>query len=426
MNYRLRGRLAPIIAALCACYGSAAAQTVVPEPSDFRFSGFGTMGVAYVDAPEGWAYKRDLSQADNVGKSRADLDTRLGLQLNYTPVHSFELVAQVVATRRNAAASGGDAVEWAFAAWRPHPEWTVRGGRVNMDAFLLADYRNVGFAYPLVRPPVELYSQLPRSIDGADLTHDWNVGRARWRAKVFAGRAFTFADAASRIEGRPTTGLMASREADGLLIRASALRTRSTDEIASVQPLIDALGPLTRLPFPEIASQASELRHRLSIKDSHLTYLAFGARHESRDWLLSAEYTRVTGHPTVAYSSGYASVGRRFGPITAFATNSRVRSSSPSMAAPNWEDAITPVLGPAVGQQAQYLADISASAINRIRVEQGTWSVGARYDLDARSALKVQWDWIRVEPNGGRFWGGIKGPGPIHSSVGSLVVDFVF
>lgn len=426
MNYCLRGRLAPIIAVLCACHGTAAGQTVVPEPSEFRFSGFGTLGVAHVDAPEGWAYKRDSTQADHAGRTRADLDTRLGLQLNYTPIRSFELVAQVVATKRNAAASGGDAVEWAFAAWRPDPDWTVRGGRVNLDAFLLSDYRNVGFAYPFVRPPVDFYAQLPTSVDGADVTRDWNIDGTQWRAKVFAGRAFTFADAASRLELQPSYGAMASREANGLLLRASAIRTRFNNEIFTAQPLLAALAPLTQLPLPEVSAQATELLGRLSVQGSSLTYLSLGTRYERHAWLASAEYTRVTGHPTVAYSSGYASLGRRFGALTAFSTLSRVRSENSAVTAPDWDGALAPVLGPALGQQAQFVADSAATAINRFRISQGTFSLGARYDLNARCALIFQWDRIRVDPNGSRLWGGDRGLNAAQSRVASLVVDFVF
>jgi hypothetical protein len=426
MNHRLRDCFAPLFAALCACHGMASAQNVVPEPSEFRFSGFGTLGVAHVEAPGGWAYKRDSTQADHVAKTRVDLDTRLGLQLNYTPVHTLELVAQVVATRRSAAAPGGDTVEWAFAAWRPDPDWTVRGGRVNLDAFLLSDYRNVGFAYPFVRPPVDFYAQLPTSLDGADVTRDWNIDGAQWRVKVFAGRAFTFADAASRLELQPTYGAMASREADGLLIRASAIRTRFADQISTAQPLLAALAPLTQLPLPGVSAQATDIVGRLAIQDSSLTYLSLGTRYERREWLASAEYTRVTGHPTVAYSSGYASLGRRFGALTAFSTLSRVRSENSAVSAPEWGAAIAPVLGPALGQQAQFLADSAAMAINGFRISQSTWSVGGRYDLNARRALKFQWDHIRVEPNGSRLWGGDRGLNAAQARVASLVVDFVF
>jgi hypothetical protein len=426
-NHRGRRVLQLVFAAaLCAGGGAAVAQSAPTEPTDFRFSGFGTIGLSHVDAPDGWAYKRETTQADNSGRMRADLDTRIGVQLNYAPAPQFELVTQVVATRRNAAAPTSDAIEWAFASWRPDADWTVRGGRVNSDIFLLSDYRNVGFGYPFVRPPVDFYALLPRSLDGVDIAREWKVGGVHWRAKVFGGRAITFADAASRLELQPAYGATVSRDADGLLLRASAVRLRVANEIATVQPLLEALTLISSLPVPDIAAQAADLRDRSGVKDANLTYLSLGTRYESRHWLASAEYVRVSGHPSITYSAGYASVGRRFGALTAFATVSRAQSANPALVTPAWGAALAPVVGPAFAQQAQFVANAATSSLNSVRMAQSTWSLGARYDLDARWALKFQWDQIRVHSNGAGYWGGSKGPDPANASVATVVVDFVF
>ena len=80
------------------------------------------------------------------------------------------------------------ALEWAFVALRPTPDWTLRLGRINPDAFLLSDYRNVGFAYPWVRPEIGFYGTIPLySITGGDLTRTWADGSTYWKAKLFAG-----------------------------------------------------------------------------------------------------------------------------------------------------------------------------------------------------------------------------------------------
>lgn len=422
----IRALLVFSAATLCAGGSAAIAQTTAAEPTELRISGFGTLGVAHVDAPEGWAFKRDTTQVSNSSRTRADLDTRVGVQLNYAPTQQFELVTQVVATRRTTAAPSSDAVEWAFAAWRPDADWTVRAGRVNSDIFLLSDYRNVGFAYPFVRPPVDFYALLPTSLDGADIARNWNLGGAQWRAKLFAGRAITFADAASRVELEPAIGITLSREADGLLIRASAVRTRVGNEIATAQPLLDALAQISALPVPEVAAQAADLRRRTGVLGVDLTYLSLGSRYEGGPWLASAEYVRVSGHPSVTYAAGYASLGRRFGPLTTFATVSRVQSTNPVLVTPAWGMAIAPVMGPAVAQQAQFVADAATASLNSTRRAQRTWSVGARYDIDSRWALKFQWDQIHVNANGVALWGGARGLEPADARVATFVVDFVF
>lgn len=47
-----------------------------------------------------------------------------------------------------------NSVEWAFLKGRLFPKLIVRAGRLGVDVFMLSEYRNIGFAYPWVRPPV--------------------------------------------------------------------------------------------------------------------------------------------------------------------------------------------------------------------------------------------------------------------------------
>ena len=391
---RVRRTVAAVVLALCA--GVSQAQEADAWSGGLRVSGFGSIGLAHVDAPAGWAYKRGAAQADNRAGTRADLDTRLGLQLNNAPTRTLELLAQVVAARRGPAALDADTIEWAFLTWRPDPEWKLQAGRVNFDAFLLSDHRHVGIAYPFVRPPVDFHAQLPRSLDGADLARGWNVDGAHWRAKVFAGRAAAFADASARLDLSPSYGATVSREADGLLLRASAVRTRLEQDIDRLRPLLDALAPLAALPVPSVAEQAASLRSRLALSGVSLTYLALGARLERGPRLVSGEFTRVTGQPTVAHRSAYASIGRRFGALTVYALASRVEAINPAVTVPDSAGALAPLLGPAVASQAQGVADAAVGAVNAFRLAQGTTTFGLRHDLDARWALKPQWDRIRV------------------------------
>jgi hypothetical protein len=418
---------AAIAVSLCLCFGASLAQDAHAWPGGLRVSGFGSLGLARVDAPLGWTYKRDTAQADNLAATRADVDTRLGLQLNYAPTRTLELVAQAVAARRGPAALDADALEWAFVAWRPDLDWKLRAGRVNFDAFLLSDHRNVGIAYPFARPPVDFYAQLPRSLDGFDLSREWRADGALWQGKVFAGRTYAFADGTARLDLSPSYGVTISRESEGLLLRASGVHTRFEQEIDRLRPLLDALDPLAALPVPDVAEQAAQLRARLALRDVSLTYLSLGARLERGPWLVSAEATRVSGQPTVAWRSSYVSVGRRFGALTAYALASRVDALTPAATAPDWASALTPVLGPAAAMQAQGVAFAAAGAVNAFRVAQGTTAVGLRYDVDARWALKLQWDHVRIKADAARLWTAPLGPVPAsRADVGSVVLDFVF
>ena len=412
---------------LCLLAGAVAAQPATSLTQDLRFSGFGTIGVARIEAPEGWAYGREASQPQNINPNRADLDTRLGLQLNYAPSPSFELVGQAILTRRPASASNTSALEWGFAAFRPSPEWTLRLGRVNLDAFTLSDHRNVGFSYPFARPPIEFYTQLASSLDGADIERVWNHAGAHWRTKAFYGRSKIGYDDPSRSATfRDAVGWFISREADGLTLRLNLSQARvGIAPPAQARPLFDGLRGLSELPLGDVAEQASALLQRLSVDGVKHSYVSLGSQYEIGHWLLAGELMRVRGSPSSSFSAGYASVARRFDAVTLYTVVSRIASSTPAVVTPDWVAPLTPVIGPVAAQQAQFLGSTAATLGNTFRAQQDTLSLGARVDLGAQMALKVQWDRIRVAPNGSVLWGNASAQ-PARARMTSVSLDFIF
>ena len=250
------------------------------QETGLRLSGFGSVGLSHVDAPAGWGFRRELTQGGSDAAWRPDVDTRLGVQLNYSLGSRFELVAQAIAKKRGAYASDSDALEWAYAAYRPNADWTLRAGRVNLDAFLMADYRNVGYGFTAARPPVEFYAMLPTALDGADVARSWLQGDARWRAKLMVGTAH-IGDFQTAEPGRvrDIVGLMLSREEGGLLVRASASRARIELDLGSTQAAVDALAQLGSLPVPVVAEQARLLRDRLGAAGIWATFLELGLRY---------------------------------------------------------------------------------------------------------------------------------------------------
>lgn len=405
---------------------AAPAQEADKPAGALRFSGFGTLGLSHVDAPAGWGFRRELTQSAGDEDWSAAVDTRLGLQLNYMLGSRFELVAQAIVKKRGANAADGDALEWAYATFRPNSDWTLRAGRVNVDAFLMADYRNVGYGFLTARPSVELYARLPTRLDGADIARTWFQGDAQWRAKLMVGNANIgdlHVSKASRV--RRVLGGMLSREEGGLLVRASVARTRIDIDLSQARPALDGLDQLAQLPIPAVANQASQLRRQLGATGVGATFLELGLRHELADWQWSAEVVRVTAEPLTVENSLNLTVGRRLGDWTPFASYGFVRASQAPVDTPAWQPTLTPLIGPAAAAQAQMLGTLAASALNTARVHQSTWSLGARWDFHPQAALKLQWDRVRVNANGSAQWTGAEGrAGSAH--IATAVVDFIF
>lgn len=391
-----------------------------------RLSGFGSLGLSQAQAPDGWGYRRELTQSGSGARWRTDIDSRLGLQLNYTLSPRFELVAQVIAKKRGAFASDTDALEWGYASFRPNAEWTLRAGRVNVDAFLMADYRNVGYAFLTARPPVELYARLPTTLDGADVARSWFVGDAQWRVKLMAGST-RIGDNNFSKPGRLNSvlGAMVSREEGAWLLRASLARARIDFDLAGLQPALAVFDQLASLPLPPVNEQAQAFRDRLTANGIRTVFAELGVRYELADWQWSVEAVRVSAAPLTVENSAYATVGRRFGAWTPYVSLSHVRNTMPARTSPPWQAALTPVLGPAGALQAQQLADTATGLLNGARLEQSSLSVGVRWDLHPQAALKLQWDRVRVPFGGSSLWTGSDGRAA-RAHLASAVLDFIF
>lgn len=393
--------------------------------ADIAVHGFGTIGGAYIDQPEGWSYSRSLNQRTSGADVRAELDSVLGLQVNIGVTQQLEFVGQASVAALNGDARASDYLGLALLAWRPGPDWTVRLGRVNLDAFLISDHRDVGFAHPFIRPPVEFYARMPTWLDGGDVSRSWLNGGVQWQAGLFAGST-SAGTGDGRLTLRPLVGVMLSREAHGLLLRASAVHARTRDAIGALQPLLDGLRQMQALPVAQVAGEAAQLQAAMMTRGKRTRFLSAAGSYDRHGWLVTAEISRaaVEDSDSISFTSGYLSVGRRLGPVTVFAMHSATVRDAGPYPAPDW---VTPLQGldPLLAQQAQAIADGATVAINKIAGHQSTTSAGLRWDVAPRVALKVQWDRIHTRRAGDGLWRRADGQSR-RAHVVAVAADFVF
>jgi hypothetical protein len=437
------GRLRPFQrAALSATLGTAlasiaplaAAQDSASTGMDLRMNGFGTLGLVDVLPHDSWGFRRDANQsAHHDDHLRADVDSRLGLQAALRLDPQWEFVAQAVLKPRAHEAADDESLSEAFVAWRPTPEWQIRVGRTSPDLFLLADVRNVGFAYPWMRPSVDFYGWMPASaLDGADVSRQWQLGEVRLHAKLFGGHTSvtlgsTHDEGDTHGNVRPLLGGTLALDANGLTFKATLAqaRTKARDS-AAVTQAFNGLDALTHVPVPLVATQAAQIRDTFSSDVFVTRYAALGVSWDVSPWQLQAELSRITGNFEASEAwYGYTSIARRFDDVTVFTMVGRARSSRAPVPDPNWTAALTPILGPAGAAGAQALGAATATSYNASRENQGSVSVGARWDVNAQVALKLQYDAISVKAHGGGIWG-FSTPSAHHASVLSAGMDFVF
>lgn len=405
-------------------------ETPEPAPASVLFSGFGTLGVVHSHTNFGGTFARDVSQLPGQAGTQFKADSRLGAQINWKLSDSFEAVGQVVARDRSSLARAADTLEWAFLAYRPTADTTVRLGRVSVDLFLLSDYRNVGFGFLAARPNVDFYAAMSLSgLDGIDVTQAWVVGDTTWRIKGSAGSS-KYDAFFGRSQFDDVRGLVLSREQDGLTLRGTLTRADwGIQKGELLQPLRQGLDAVALLPVVNVANQAAAMSAALRLESIRARYSAIGLAYDKNHWVVNAEWMRILleNAPTVSGTGAYILAGRRFGAYTPYVGLSRSRSLSAAYSAAGWGAELAPLapfLGANVVTKAQFLGQTAADQLNGTRVDQSTVTLGMRWDIDPNVALKLQWDRVKVRENGVVLWGGQRSGGT--ANVASMVLDFTF
>lgn len=429
-----------LIAALVLCLSPAArAQSTTDSGASgnadrsWRLSGFGTLGLVHTDVSQPWRFTREITQRGADGNTSVVPDSRLGLQLNWRPASRWEVVSQAVIRPRVGDAHLDESLEMAFVAWHPGAGWTLRAGRLKPDLFLLNNVRDVGYAMPWARPSVEFYGWNPTtSLNGATLAYNWSAGDADWTVQMWAG-AMRSTLSALRTDGdigwrgHRTQGFTLSRVSGGLTLKASAVQTHT--ELTSVGdlPLLEGvLAQVAQLPLPEVAESARLLNQRL-IPAGRTHYLGLGAEYDSSTWITSTELSHVTVDRGLSGGlRGYASLGRHFGPLTGYgmAAFSQPRHAAPRVRG-DWAATLAPVLGSEAAQTAAMIGAYAEAFAADARFDQRTLSVGVRWEVLDRAALKLQFDHTRVDAFGAGQWR----HGDTHAATAntlSAVLDWVF
>jgi hypothetical protein len=408
----------PIVALsiwMAALVPSGPAQAQWTPLDSLTLSGFGTLGVTATSTDD--AYYAQPYRADSVDRSGdAGLDSKLALQASLRLSASVTGVLQVI-TERTAEADVEPSPEWLFLRWDASDRLSVRVGRIGAPFFMNSDARDVNYAQLTARPSFEVYGQVPIShVDGADLVYRFNAGDATVSASVWGGRATArVSDVAEQgvgaVDSRVTLdrlfGLNLSLALDnGLTLRASA-----TGAQVSLDTGRDALDLLATRRKP-------------------ITFSGVGAMYEHARWQVNAEYTWLRSNTQIADTTGwYVNAGYHWGAFTPFIGVSRIRVDDLNIANPLAADLGQPgSLGDA--------ARLIQAYLNGGNVTQRTLTLGARWDVVDKVAVKLQWDRIfkpaqsyggfRLKPSGDPsagqdFYGRRR-----HVDVMTLNLDFVF
>jgi opacity protein-like surface antigen len=378
-------------------------------------SGFGTVGAVHSDDRQA-DFAASILKASGAGATRAtsmDVDSRLGVQFGVAQ-GKWSGVLQLV-SEQDATNSYRPSVEWGNLKYQATPDLALRAGRIALPMFLAADYRKVGYAYPWVRPPVEMYGTVPlTNSDGVDVHYRWAHGDTVHATQVFYGRTRAQYDARVHAHARKLAGFAHTVTRGALTARLSALRTRLSLDLA--RPLFDAYG--------QFGPAGLAVGEQYDLDAKRATAVSVGVNFDPGRWFATGEIGRVN---TRSYAgdktSFYLSSGYRTGNLTAYATFARSTPNGPEPVDALELDGMLPrqaAVGAALNHQLNDMLRYTPSQV--------TIGAGARWDVRDNVAVKVQYDRLRTRDNS---YGTLIRVQPGFESgrtvgLSSVAVDFVF
>lgn len=387
--------LALLAAAALVFAPSAAAAQDFPE---LTFDAYGTLGGVY-STEDRADFIWNPTRPDGPGHSEtvsASLDSRLGAQLSLRITPELSAVVQAVA-EQNHEDEYTPQFEWVYVQYAVTPELTVRAGRRPISGFLTSEHRKVSYTYPWARPPVELYGLTPVfSSDGADVRYTLHVGDWTNQIRIGFGRSTAeFPDPDDVFEDNTTEAWNVwsfenTLQRGGLTSRVSF--TSGLLDIDGFDPFFDA--------FRNFGPEGRAVADRFEIDDTPFQSATVGLEYDSGAWLGIAEVAWTDFNSALGEKlAGYVTGGYRLGPVTPYATYSRVEALSETSTSGLSTEGLPLPLARAAGQLNAGLNGF----LNATPVQQN-FAVGTRWDVVTGIAVKAQVDFVDVlEDSPGTF-----------------------
>lgn len=183
-----RRRLPTLLTAL------ALAAPTVCMALDIQFSGYATLGIGKVLSGDHKSFNSlqcpcYIANFPDVGVYDRSLsfnpDSRFGLQAIAKIDDKTNVTGQITGQGSNGFAP---TVDWAYLSHDISNTLTLQAGRKRLPLYQYSDYANLGYAYPWIRPPADLYGWQIVNYNGANLLYRNAWNDLALRANAWMGR----------------------------------------------------------------------------------------------------------------------------------------------------------------------------------------------------------------------------------------------
>lgn len=335
-----------------------------------EFDGFLTAGFAVHDQDE-QASQSPTKYLDSITDDLSfDNDSKFGLQITADVAEDMQVVAQILAA---AADDNYDLdVEWAYLDYSLSENVSLRAGKAKEPVFLISDYFEVGYAYPWIRPPQEVYGANPiNTITGLEFLIQGNVGGMNLSFQPYVG---------SNTDDIPGTQGAGTFKAENFFGGAFQLASESfTFQVSYLKTDVETSGFVPNpgtLPGPGALPAPADLINLFATGEAELS--SAGLSWDVSNFVGYAEYVtrEITGNVSALFpdqDAAYVTLGYRFGkylPHITFAT-----SDADTVTAPGGANGFA----------------VANSII------QDSITLGLRYELNDSAALKIEYQVVDID-----------------------------
>jgi hypothetical protein len=385
-----------------------------------RISGFGTAALTWANTDD--AEFARPNQSSGVKKdARTGVDSNLGLQADYT-VNDWLSVTGQGLVRKDGEDNYGAELTWAFAKAKVSNNVSVRVGRLVLPTFMISEYRNIGYANTFLRPPSEVYSQVPlNSVDGADLTWQQAFGDTTYTAQFAVGRSKTTLSGGVDATLTELRAISLGAEHGPFTVRVGRTEAKLTVDIASLNTLVSTLNTAGN-NFK--ISQLNDMANLVSNRKKKGSFTSAGLSMDWNNIVAQTEYAkRKIDTTSGSTDSWYVLAGYRFGKFLPYYSHADLKVHSdfantiPTSCAAGSPAACTPTVR-------ALNATLESLRTSTNRGAQSTDTIGLRWDFSNSADIKFQIDRVKPDPKGLFVHATPAFKGPV--TVGAIAVDFVF
>ena len=257
-------------------------------------------------------------------------DSLIGLQFS-SAVSDVIDITLVLQADGSSSSNYNVAAEWAYATYKFNEDLSLRMGKYKASFYMVSDYQDVGYAYPWVRPPLEVYSTNPiKALSGLNLVYQSGIGNLTLLTELYVGSGNNSAqyipsttDAAI---GAPYFGLgdpsLKGQSIDFETVNASGINISLTGDVGSF-----------RIGYFSTDVNAAAF----NITEKPGTFLGVGFNLDWENVVIYSEYIQRDTDPTLAgafpdQNAYYVTLGYRIGkflPYVTYADLAKGKDDSP-------------------------------------------------------------------------------------------------